>query len=251
MTPIDLSVLDQHERIALSFSGGKDSLAVVYLLRAHLDRLTIYHYDTGDLLPETREIVQHVREFAPCFIHIQGDIEKTLREQGLPSDLVPHSSHPIGMHMGEPVRAVLVSRYDCCWRNLMVPMFDRMRADGNTLLIRGTKAADMNRLPMTSGEVEAGIELFYPIQAWSNDEVFAYLREVGAPISRIYGTVVNSPECARCTAWWGEKRAEYLREHHPQLWADYRARMAVVATEIVGQVNNMRYELQNLGLYTP
>jgi phosphoadenosine phosphosulfate reductase len=244
---IDLSPLDRHDKIALSFSGGKDSLAVVYLLRAYLDRLTIYHMDTGDLLPETREIVEHVKSFAPHFVHIEGDVSKFIAEYGLPTDLLPHGAHPIGQAMGEP-RTPLVARYDCCWRNLMLPIFSRIVEDGNTLLIRGTKRVDMRRLPMASGGLDDRFEYFYPIQDWSNDEVFAYLREAGAPISRVYQHVTNSPECARCTAWWGERRAEYLKQYHPQLYQEYRARLDLVAQEIVRAVENLRHELAHLEL---
>ena len=245
---IDLTPLDRHEKIALCVSGGKDSLALVYLLRAHLHRVTCYHLDTGDLLPETREIVDHVKSFAPNFVHIQRDILTEIASHGMPTDLLPHTAHPVAQHMGEHMTR-LVSRYDCCWHNLMLPLFERVHADGNTMVIRGTKAVDMRRLPAVSGDNAYGVEVFLPLQGWTHDDVFAYLREVSAPISRIYTTVVNSPECARCTAWWGEKRAEYLRKHHPALWADYRARMSLVAQEIVGPVNNLRHELTHLELY--
>ena len=68
MTP-----LDRHGRGALQFSGGKDSLALVYLLRPQWDRLTLYHVDTGDLLPEVREIVDTVEAMVPDFRRIETD----------------------------------------------------------------------------------------------------------------------------------------------------------------------------------
>lgn len=237
----------RHERVALNFSGGKDSLAVVYLLRAYLDRLTIYHLDTGDLLPETRAIVRHVVSMAPNFVHLQGDVLAHIAAHGMPTDLLPHTAHPVADAMAE-ARTRLVSRYDCCWHNRMLPLYARMRADGITLIIRGTKQVDMRRVPLASGETLDGIEHWYPLESWSHQDVFAYLREVGAPINRVYELVMNSPECTRCTAWWGEKRAEYLRKYHPELYRDYRARMDLVAQEIVGPVNNLRYELAQMEL---
>jgi len=68
MTP-----LDRHGRGALHFSGGKDSLALVYLLRPSWERLTLYHVDTGDLLPEVREIVDMVEGMVPDFRRIETD----------------------------------------------------------------------------------------------------------------------------------------------------------------------------------
>jgi len=205
---LDLSALDRHEgRIALAFSGGKDSLAVIYLLREHLHRLTVYHVSTGDQLSEVVEIVEHVRAMCPNFVLIRTDKEGWVRENGIPSDLVPHSSHWIGQAMQEsPVR--MASRYDCCWHNIMAPMDSRIRADGNTLLIRGTKSADMRQLPAATGDVTNGLELLLPLEGWDDVRVFAYLREVGAPIARVYEAagVVHTPECARCSAWLAESR---------------------------------------------
>lgn len=239
---IDLAPLARHPRVALSFSGGKDSLACVYLLREQLSWITVYHLDTGDLLPEMREIVAHVKTLAPNFVHIQGDVTSWIKEFGLPTDLLPHSAHPIGQEMREGPK--LVARYDCCYANLMLPIYEQIRAHGNSLLIRGTKAVDMKRLPLRSGETTGdGIELWYPLQNWSNDQVFDYLRAQGAPIARVYEHVVNSPECARCSAWWGEGRSAYLERYHPALWVQYQERLATVAEAILGPINHLKREL--------
>jgi 3'-phosphoadenosine 5'-phosphosulfate sulfotransferase (PAPS reductase)/FAD synthetase len=238
---IDLSPLDRHQKIALSFSGGKDSLAVVHLLMEHLDRVTIYHLDTGDLLPEMRESVDRVRCWAPNFVTVRTDVLAWQKEHGLPTDLLPHSAHPVGQAMGEH-KAKLVARYDCCFANLMAPIYQRIRADGNTLLIRGTKSVDMKRLPLRSGEGETALELWYPLQDWSNDQVFEYLNANCIPIPRVYDHVVNSPECARCSAWWGEGRATYLKQYHPDLFRQYDERLQIVIDEIAGPLALLRRE---------
>lgn len=226
-----MSPLDRHQKIALSFSGGKDSLACVYLLRDRLDDITLYHVDTGDLLPEMRESVSRVESLAPHFVRIDTDVARWIAQWGLPSDLVPHSSHSIGQAMGESERR-LTSRYDCCYQNLMWPLFARVHADGNTLLIRGTKRVDMVRLPASEGDIVDGVELHYPLLEWSNEQVFAFLALNNVPLPRVYDYVTNSPECARCSAWWGERRAEYLKKYHPQLWRDYDDRLQIVINEI-------------------
>jgi 3'-phosphoadenosine 5'-phosphosulfate sulfotransferase (PAPS reductase)/FAD synthetase len=220
--------LGAHERVGLSFSGGKDSLACVYLLRdaGLLDRVTIYHNDTGDLLPEVREIVEHVKGFAPRFVHLRQDVLGWIAENGLPSDLVPYTAHPFASVVGD--RAPIVSRYDCCYRHLMLPLWERIKADGITLLIRGTRHGDFPRLPVLSGDAADGVEFLYPIQEWAPEQVFAYLRSVGAPICRVYETGHQAPECARCTAWQSVGMGAYLRRYHPELFADYRARLNVV-----------------------
>lgn len=237
MTP-----LDRHGRGALHFSGGKDSLALVYLLRPHWDRLALYHVDTGDLLPEVREIVDWVEAMVPDFRRIETDTKAWTEAVGLPSDLVPTTSTPMGLAIGASRRRI-VDRFECCAANLMAPMHRRMIEDGVPLVIRGTKRADLARLPHEGGETSVGYELWLPLLEWSHDQVFDFLREVGAPICRVYEHRVNSPECATCPAWWSEGRAEYLRKHHPDLHDAYRAKIATVAAEVTPHWNALQGEL--------
>lgn len=237
--------LTRHSRAALLLSGGKDSLACFYLLKGMglLPRVTVYHLDTGDLLPEVRDIVAQVEAEAPFFVRVNTDARGWIAANGLPSDLVPYGQHGIGRQMGD-ARAAIVHRYDCCAANLMLPLFTRVKADGHTLSIRGTKRVDMRTLPAADGDVMDGIEIWLPLQDWSHERVFAYLREQGAPICRVYDYVTNAPECARCPAWWGEKRAAYLREFHPALFEDYRAGLAAVLHEIGPSIENLAAEVR-------
>ncbi len=133
------------------------------------------------------------------------------------------------------------------FNNIQLPMIRfkegfRMLADEITLVIRGTKRADFKKMPAESGPT-AGYELWFPLQEWSHADVFAYLKEVGAPICRVYENNVNAPECATCTAWWSENRARYLKRHHPALAAAYMAKLARVAREVAPFWTNMQSEL--------
>lgn len=217
--------------IALQFSGGKDSLALVHLLRPHWDRLTLYHVDTGDLLPEVREIVDGVEAVVPSFVRIDTRAADWQARFGLPSDLVPTTCTPAGLAIGIGSRR-LVDRFDCCASNIMAPMHARMVADGMALVIRGTKRTDLPRLPAENGPTGMGYDLWLPLLEWSDADVFAYLREAGAPICRVYENAVQSPECATCPAWWSEGRASYLAKYHPDLSAAYKDKLQIVATEV-------------------
>lgn len=244
---LDVSRLEGHERVACGFSGGKDSLAVVWMLRAAgvLDKVVLYHVDTGDLLPEVRATVDAVRAIAPRFVAVPTDARGWIWANGRPSDLVPHSSHPTGQEMAEGPR--LVHRYACCSANLMLPFMDAVRADGCTLLIRGTKRADMRRLPCGDGETVGGSTLWLPLLEWSNADVLAYLRSEGAPIpAGVYEHFENAPECATCTAWWDEGRAAYLRRRHPALYREYAEGMASIMEEVGPVAEKLAAELREL-----
>ena len=204
---------------------------MAHLLRPEWDRLTFYHVDTGDLLPEVREIVDGMERMVPRFVRINHDVGAFHKAVGLPSDLVPTTCTPMGLVIGAGSRRI-VDRFDCCASNIMLPMHQRMLADGVTLVIRGTKRADLAKLPAESGPTGGGYDLWLPIVEWSHEDVFAYLRSVGAPICRVYENGVQAPECATCPAWWNEGRAAYLAKHHPDLHAIYQAKLAKVAAEV-------------------
>jgi 3'-phosphoadenosine 5'-phosphosulfate sulfotransferase (PAPS reductase)/FAD synthetase len=242
MNELDLSPLDRHEKIALSWSGGKDSTAVLHMLGRELHRMTVYHVDTGDLLPEMREHVRAFEGLIPNFVRINTNVAQWNIEHGLPTDLLPHSAHRIGQLMGED-KIRLVSRYDCCAANLMAPLYDRVMADGNTLLIRGTKRCDMRRLPVQSGEAPDGIELWYPLLDFSHADVFDYLVQHHIPMPRLYQHMTNAPECARCTAWWREGRGAYLAKFYPVLAQQYQARLRLIAGEIGPSIDALAGEL--------
>ncbi len=238
-TLIDPSpIFAPHANIALQFSGGKDSLAIAYLLQPYWNQLTFYHVDTGDLLPEVREIVADMAMRVPRFARIE-----TNSRESLPSDLVPTTCTPMGLAFGASNRRI-IDRFECCATNIMAPMHRRMLADAVTLVIRGTKRADMPKLPASGGDTGLGYTLWLPIIDWSHEAVFAYLREVGAPICRVYDHKVQAPECATCPAWWNEGRAVYLRKHHPALYEAYQTRLRIVAAEVLPVFATLEAEMQ-------
>ena len=222
--------LTRHERIAFQFSGGRDSTAALYLMREHWDRMTVYHMDTGDQFPETRAVVDRVAQDV-SLVRITADVTAYRAEQ-LASDLVPVDNLPLGLMVSGRTQKI-VARWECCYRNLMEPMHQRMLDDGITLIVRGQRDDEFVAPPMRSGDVQAGIEVLYPIQQWSGAEVTAFLQAHDLPIAPYYERGARrAPECLGCTAWWDEGRAQYLRDHHPEAYAAYRENMKVIRIEI-------------------
>jgi phosphoadenosine phosphosulfate reductase len=236
MTP-----LDRHERIALSFSGGKDSLCVAHMLRPQWDRITFYHVDAGDLLPEVMAIVADMEKMVPRFVRIESNSRAWIKANGLPADLVPHTGTPEGQWFGSLQK--ITSRYNCCASNLWLPLHNRLVEDKITLVIRGTKRVDMPSLPDTQ---RGPYEVYMPILDWTNEEVFSYLHAIGAPVSKLYDYTENSPECATCSAWHAEKRAAYLRKFHPELFKEYASKLQRVAMEIQPIHAQLVAELQEM-----
>lgn len=211
-----IDIFNRHQRVALQFSGGKDSMACLYLLRPYLDRITVYWVNAGDEFPETVAVIERCKSFIPNFVEVSSDSVAWREKHGVVSDLVPTDATPLAKIGG--FGSMLVSdRFACCFSNLMKPMYERMQADRITCVIRGQKLCDMPRVPFRSGDSQDGVEFFYPIEGWSNDDVFAYLRSVDAPIHPCYDFGSYGANCSTCTAWWNESQHEFRRVRHPEI----------------------------------
>ncbi|WP_289242019.1 phosphoadenosine phosphosulfate reductase family protein [Delftia sp.] len=80
-------------RAALHFSGGKDSLACLYLLRPLVEQgLPVYWLSTGDTIPETRAVVDQVRAWIPDLRTVQTDVLAWKAAHGIPSDVTTAQS---------------------------------------------------------------------------------------------------------------------------------------------------------------
>lgn len=220
-------IISQHERIGLQVSGGRDSIACLYLLRPYWDKLIVYWLDSGSAFPETVTLMQKIRDMVPNFARIDGLQPAVVEAFGMPSDIVPVSATPIGIEVagkGERIQ----DRYMCCFRSIMLPMQERMIADGVTLVIRGQKDADKFKATIKSGEWENGIQYLFPIQDWTTKQVMDYLREQQAPIPRFYEMLDTAPDCMSCTAWWEDGAAKYLKRYHHTQYVENQKKLDVI-----------------------
>ncbi|HZP98629.1 MAG TPA: phosphoadenosine phosphosulfate reductase family protein [Reyranella sp.] len=244
----DFSRLDGHTRVALWFSGGKDSLALVHLFRPYWHRLTVVHLDAGDLLPEMCELVAKIEKEVPHFARITTDARAWLRAQNcLPSPLVPIARFPTMRH-ADDTGPFIVPAVDCCNANRWQPMGNYLRAQGFTLAIDAQRWTDPVPAVFWRSFSGDGCERWPAIKDWSDADVFGYLEEVGAPLLPFYRHKPHAPECATCPAGWNEGRAAYLKQHHPDLAARYANHLAAHAQAMGPALRSFLDETATLGV---
>jgi len=231
-------ILSKHKKIALQLSGGKDSVVCLYLLKDYLDQITVYHLNTGDQPKETQDIMDELKKFIPHYVEVKTDSREWISKNGYPSDVVPTSSTVIGRRDSVGGMA-LIDRFDCCFNNLMKPLHDKIIEDGITLIIRGQKLCDSIKGPLVTGSIVNGIEYLYPIQEWSHDDVYKYLKEVNAPIHPVYDKINDGIECLHCTGWWESKHLDWLEGTYPDIAKWVKIKHIEIKIAVMKQMNNM------------
>ena len=197
---------------ALELSGGKDSVACLYLLRDRLDDITVYWLNTGDNFPETVAVIEECKKIIPHFVEVRSSVRRWIGIHGYPSDVIPMT----GEHVFIPLEAdeiKCVDSYTCCAMNIMLPLHMRVVYDGIKTVIRGQKACDKHKSPILNGQTVEGITFEFPLEEWTDEDVMVYLAEVDAPVHPIYKTGKHGADCAHCTGWWEHANPEFMARH--------------------------------------
>lgn len=212
-----MDAISRHKSIVFMFSGGKDSLACLYLLKPHWDKINVIWVNTGNFFPENEKIVRSFSEQLPRFHEIKTDVNSFKETYGLPSDMVPISHTYTGSAMTGEKEIKIISGYDCCAQNLWLPALSAAKELGATLIIRGQRNQESAKSPIQSGEINQGFEFLFPIEDWTQDEVLAYLKENGFDYPEFFNFVESSLDCINCTAFLGgiKDRREYMQKNHP------------------------------------
>jgi ubiquinone/menaquinone biosynthesis C-methylase UbiE/3'-phosphoadenosine 5'-phosphosulfate sulfotransferase (PAPS reductase)/FAD synthetase len=191
---------------ALQFSGGKDSIACLHLWRDKLEETMVMWCNSGAAYPETIEYMERIREQVPHFMEVRGNQPAVIREYGYPSDVVPvlSATHPALVH--DRAGPLIQSFIDCCGRSIWAPLHQATIRLGVSRIVRGQRNSERLTGPAKHGDIIDGIEYVLPLQDWSEAEVFAYLKSVGAEVPSYYNKEPTSRDCWSCTAFRFESR---------------------------------------------
>lgn len=214
---------------ALAFSGGKDAMACLHLMRDQFD--CAIHVDTGHYLPETRECVEYAASLVPIMHIVITDRRAQNEREGIPADVVPIDFTRTGQDFFGPKATTIQSYIGCCFENRMMPLWEKAKDLGVTRLVMGVRSQDGLHPAIRNGLTHEGIERVHPLEGWSDTDVLGYLATV-MTVPDHYQQVVSqsSLDCYDCTAYRlkSQNRIEWMRTRHPEAYAQYAVRRDAV-----------------------
>jgi len=217
---------------ALQFSGGKDSLACLYLNRERWDALYVVWLDTGATYPEMTDYMERWKQRLPNFIHIKTNQPENIKERGWPVDVVPVENTMLGKAISGNEGPLLQSNMECCAVNIWVPLHNACKNLGIKYLIKGQRNNDRRKSVARDGRLFDGMQFVMPIQDWSEGQVFDYLKSVEADMPPGYGDGEKTGrDCWDCTAYLDDNRKRIYNLPTARR-AEMLGRLAVIDAEI-------------------
>ena len=217
----------------LEFSGGKDSLAVLLLLRDHLPEITVLWADSGNSFPETIAQMEKVRAICPNFIIAHGNQPEVIERGGYPVDVLPMRNHSYISRMAQQNRLKLQGFFECCTNSFLLPMHQKALELGATTIIRGQKACDSHKSPLKNGDVVDGIQYLFPIEDWTDDQVMEFVKD--SPLLPTHYSEANTGlDCMHCTAYLADNqwKLNYLKRNYPETAKEVTRRLTLIQQEI-------------------
>jgi 3'-phosphoadenosine 5'-phosphosulfate sulfotransferase (PAPS reductase)/FAD synthetase len=216
-----LGVIDEQllkyppKRQMIAWSGGKDSTAVLYLVRKECDDFGLdFHditvsgpplkqYRTGRIeYPETTQFVNFVVKELGLNYHEEIsplDYWDLIRQKGLPRKRGDRSP----VYQGK-------LNSNCCQALKILPMLSEMRKLKTSVVYLGTTAPESHQRQMKAIQLgqtyivkKWDVVQCLPILYWTEDEVWRYTYAEDIPYNSIYDRGAMRCGCATCTAYTG------------------------------------------------
>lgn len=193
--------------LALHFSGGKDSLACLHLFKDFWDKMYVIWVNTGAVYPEMLEYMHGWKKRLPHFVEVNSNQPKDIEENGWPVDVLPVNNTALGLAITGKSGPLLQPYLSCCANNIWFPLHEATKKLGVTRVIKGQRIEDGKKSTARNGTVVDGLTYVMPIETWSTEQVFKYLKQVGAELPPGYAEGEKTGrDCWDCTAFLDDNK---------------------------------------------
>ncbi len=190
--------------VSFANSLGAEDMVLTDLIVKHQPDITIFTLDTNLLPDETYELMREVRQYYG--IPLQAYFPDTR----LIGDYVAHYGKD-GFYKS------VEARKRCCYIRKVEPLRRALAGQGAWITgMRQDQAVTRGSLELSSFDDGNGLHKFNPLLDWSNDDVWAYIRQYEVPYNKLHDRFYPSIGCAPCTRaitpgedvragrWWWE-----------------------------------------------
>ena len=197
------------ERLALVTSFSVDGSVLIDLAHRVNPAVRVITVDTGRMPPEYSEIAEAFRQ--------RYDLRLEVRTPD--SDRV---AAMVAAHGPDLFYESLTNRLLCCGVRKVYPLQEALKGlDAWITGLRRDQWATRANLRQVEIDVDhGGITKISPLAGWTEEKVWAYVRENGVPVHPLYARGFSSISCAPCTRpvpegqhprhgrWWWEARED-------------------------------------------
>ena len=199
--------------------GAEDMVLTDIIARNNLD-IQMFSLDTGRLPKETYDLMQEVpdRYGVPFTVYFPDSqlVEEYVAELGIN-----------GFYGSSDTRK------RCCHVRKVEPLRRALVGKGAWITgLRRDQAVTRGKLELSAYDADMGLQKFNPLLDWSNNEVWAYIRQNDVPYNKLHDQFYPSLGCAPCTRsitpgediragrWWWENPEDkecglHVKKSHP------------------------------------
>lgn len=199
------------DKIAVAFSGGKDSLVVLYLARQLQSDLKVVFNNTGVEYPETRVFIEQLHQDWNLNLITTKPVKtfwECIDEYGF-----------VVSKWGNRHK----SNHHCCYWLKEKPMKQIIKELYLEAMLTGMTASESRNRMFTARDygdcyysVSWKIQRIHPILWWTENEVRQFILDMHISNNPLYARGMNRIGCMPCTAY--KSWEEQLRKFNPKLY---------------------------------